>query len=90
MSDFPFEQIKLSENKVKRTFAASVDSSELIWHLDREDRLVTVLEGSRWLLQLDNELPKLLETGKTYFIPKMTYHRLIKGSHSLVLEIILQ
>ncbi len=85
--DFPFEQIKLSENKVKRTFAASVDSSELIWHLDKEDRLVTVLEGSKWLLQLDNQLPKVLESGQTYFIPKMTYHRLIKGNSELILEI---
>ena len=85
--DFPFEQVKLSENKVKRTFAASVDSSELIWHLDKEDRLVTVLEGSKWLLQLDNQLPKVLESGQTYFIPKMTYHRLIKGNSELILEI---
>ena len=85
--EFPFEQIKLSENKVKRTFAASVDSSELIWHLDKEDRLVTVLEGSKWLLQLDNQLPKVLESGQTYFIPKMTYHRLIKGNSELILEI---
>ena len=85
--DFPFEQIKLSENKVKRTFAASVDSSELIWHLDKEDRLVTVLEGSKWLLQLDNQLPKVLESGQTYFIPKMTYHRLIKGNSELIVEI---
>jgi len=84
---FPFEQVNLSENVVKRTFAASVDSSELIWHLDREDRLVTVLEGSRWLLQLDNELPKMLEEGKSYFIPKMTYHRIIKGTGGLILEI---
>ena len=85
--DFPFEQIKLSENKVKRTFAASVDSSELIWHLDKEDRLVTVLEGSKWLLQLDNQLPKVLESGQTYFIPKMTYHILIKGNSELIVEI---
>ena len=85
--EFPFVQTKLSENKALRTFDESVNNAELIWHMDREDRIITVLESDSWKLQMDNSLPVELKKGKTYFIPKMTYHRIIKGSGSLVLEL---
>ena len=85
--EFPFVQTKLSENKALRTFNESVNNAELIWHMDKEDRLITVLESDSWKLQMDNSLPVELKKGKTYFIPKMTYHRVIKGSGSLVLEL---
>ena len=85
--EFPFVQTKLSENKALRTFNESVNNAELIWHMDREDRLITVLESDSWKLQMDNSLPVELKKGKTYFIPKMTYHRVIKGSGSLILEL---
>lgn len=87
MDDFPFKQIKLKENIVRRTFTMDVDPSELVWHMDREDRVVKVLEGASWYLQLDNELPKRLIEGKEYYIPKMTYHRVIKGTTDLIVEI---
>tara|TARA_B100000902_G_scaffold216822_1_gene206098 strand:+ start:395 stop:676 length:282 start_codon:yes stop_codon:yes gene_type:complete len=84
---FPFVQTKLANNKALRTFNESIDSSELIWHMDKEDRIITVLKSSNWKLQMDNGLPIQLERGRSYFIPKMTYHRVIKGSGSLVLEL---
>lgn len=87
MSNFPFVQTKLSENTALRTFAENVDKAELIWHMDREDRIITVLEGDCWMLQLDNELPIILEVDKKYYIPKMTYHRVIKGFSDLVIEV---
>lgn len=87
MKDFPFKQVKLTENIVHRTFAMNVDPSELVWHMDREDRVVKVLEGTSWYLQMDNELPKKLIEGKEYFIPKMSYHRIIRGTSNLILEI---
>ena len=87
MNDFPFKQIKLKENIVRRTFNMNVEPSELIWHMDREDRVVKVVEGTSWYLQMDNELPKKLIEGKEYFIPKMSYHRIIKGTSNLILEI---
>ncbi len=85
--EFPFVQTKLDENRALRTFKETVKGSELIWHMDREDRLITIIESDNWKLQLDNELPIELRKGKTYFIPKMTYHRVIKGSGSLTLEL---
>ena len=52
--DFPFSQIDLSENKKLRTFSGDVNSSELVWHMDEEDREVMVLESNSWYLQMDN------------------------------------
>ena len=87
MKDFPFKQTELRRDVVRRTFTMDVEASELVWHMDREDRIVKVLEGQSWYLQLDNELPKKLIEGKEYFIPKMSFHRIIKGTSNLILEI---
>ena len=82
-SMFPFEETVLEHNTVLREFAHDVDSDELIWHLDREDRKIRVVESNGWKLQLDNQLPIMLEQGKKYFIPKESWHRIIKGDTSL-------
>lgn len=66
-----------------RTFNSNVSSSELVWHRDREDRIVKVLEGKDWYFQFDDQLPFELKYGDQFFIEKMTYHRLIKGSTNL-------
>tara|TARA_Y100000385_G_C13017697_1_gene604646 strand:- start:200 stop:496 length:297 start_codon:yes stop_codon:yes gene_type:complete len=79
---------KFGLNHVIRIFSEDVNEDELVWHRDKEDRKVHVLEGIGWMLQLDNEEPVELEKGKGYyFIPKMVYHRIIKGEGSLTLEI---
>ena len=85
--EFPFVQTKLSENKALRTFNESVNNAELIWHMDREDRIITVLESDSWKLQMDNELPEVLKVGNEYNIPKMVYHRLHKGEGRLIIDI---
>ena len=49
--EFPFQQ----ENKdgyLLREFRQSVDSEELIWHRDKNDRVVFVVESHNWMLQL--------------------------------------
>ena len=66
-----------------RTFNSNVSSSELVWHRDREDRSVTVLEGEGWSFQYDDQLPVELKKGDNLFIEKMTYHRLLKGNTQL-------
>jgi len=83
---FPFNQIKEGD-KIVREFKGDVDPSELIWHRDREDRLIKVIEANGWGYQLDNQLPLPLEDGQELFIPKMMYHRVIKGVGSLVVEV---
>jgi len=78
---------KYIEDKIIRTFEYFVHEDELIWHRDKKNRLVRVIKGSGWQFQYDNELPKSLDVGDSLYIEKDTYHRLIKGDGTLVLEI---
>jgi len=78
-----YEQENIGKYKFRRVFTENVETDELIWHRDREDRQVFVESGNDWMLQIDNELPQVLQEGQTYFIPKMTYHRVIKGTGDL-------
>jgi hypothetical protein len=87
MSDFPFIEEQIKENIFLREFKEEVDSGELKWHMDREDRQVKVIKSNGWKLQLDNQLPIDLEEGKTYFIEKYSFHRVIKGSGNLKIQV---
>ena len=82
----PFEQ-KRRGSLLIREFSKDVDANELVWHRDRADRHVTVKAGTSWQLQLENKLPEKLVVGKTYFIPANTYHRVLKGQETLIIEI---
>ena len=75
------------DNNSIRTFSKDIDPFDLVWHRDKEDRIIKVIEGSRWKLQFDNELPFLLEEGKEYSIKKMTIHRILKGDGDLIIDI---
>ena len=83
----PYEDLQISEKSKIRIFESNVDSGELHWHRDREDRIVEVLEGNGWFLQLDNQLPVEMVTGEKYFIPEGVYHRTIKGNGDLKIKI---
>ena len=78
---------KYIDNKLVRYFSENVNEEELIWHRDKRTRDIEVVSGDGWQLQMDNELPEKLKEGKTYRIPKMEYHRVIKGTNKLVLKI---
>lgn len=88
MENLPFSQEIVGE-KIVRTFSINVDSEELKWHRDRENRIVEVLEGGFWYLQMDNELPIQLINGEKYYIPQGVYHRVLKGIKDLKVEITL-
>lgn len=83
----PYDESQISENVKIRTFKSNVDSGELVWHRDREDRIVEVIEGNGWMVQLDNDLPKKLTKENKVFIPKGVYHRIIKGEGDLKVKI---
>lgn len=83
----PYSDSKLSDTHFIRNFDIDVEDEELIWHRDRKDREILVIKGEGWKLQFDNELPKALQEGERYFIKAETYHRILKGSTSLTLEI---
>jgi hypothetical protein len=71
-----------------RVFDNNTESDEFVWHRDHEDRRVTVINGSGWGFQFDNEMPFHLNEGDTINIKKMTFHRLLKGDTPLVLKIL--
>lgn len=84
----PYFETRLENDTIYRRFEGTVDESDLVWHRDHNDRQVIVKESQGWQLQFDNELPIQLEEGKTYFIQREQYHRLIKGDGNLVIEIV--
>jgi len=82
----PFNETIVNEKRI-RVFKEDVDSGELQWHRDREDRLVKIIKCDGWKLQFDNQTPVLMEAGQTYEIPKGVYHRVIKGKDDLKIEV---
>lgn len=70
-----------------RTFPVNAPNSELIWHRDHNDRVVEIIEAGGWSYQMDDELPQKLENGEMVYVPKETYHRVIKGTQDLVIRI---
>jgi len=81
----PFQENKIGDNVFIRDFSRDTDSGDLMWHRDREDRIVEAIEETDWMLQLDNELPKKIE-GEV-LIPMGVYHRLIKGTGDLKIRL---
>ena len=72
---------------VVRIFSSDVKSNELVWHRDKEDRKITVVEGEGWQFQYNGSLPFELRTERKFDIDKGMYHRLIRGKTDLVLRI---
>ena len=81
----PYSQ-RRENNLIVRTFSQDINEDELVWHRDERDREVTVLQETDWKFQFDNELPQLLKD--VIFIPKNTYHRVIKGTGELNIQIL--
>ena len=81
----PYKETSLGNNQYIREFAADADTDELEWHLDREDRIVEVIQDGGWQFQLENELPIPLKN--SVFVPKETYHRVLRGSDKLVIKL---
>jgi hypothetical protein len=70
----------------KRIFSKDVDSEELKWHRDEEDRIVVPLNQNDWQFQRDNCLPEPLN--KEVEIKRGEWHRVIKGTTDLEVKII--
>ena len=84
--DYPFEQIE-KEGKLIRIFNPDVDSEELKWHQDLNDRKVTIIESGGWSFQMEDNLPNKLSNAEQIIIPKLVWHRVIRGEGNLIVEI---
>jgi quercetin dioxygenase-like cupin family protein len=82
----PYKEV-IESNVIVRTFSKDVESEELVWHRDKNDRVVEVIQSNGWKFQMDNELPKTLKSGDVVEIPKETFHRVIKGEGNLIIKI---
>ena len=77
---------KKSKDFIIREFSSDTPTFELVWHRDKKDRVVQAMHDTDWMFQMDNEVPKRLSENKL-FIPKETYHRLLKGTGNLKVKI---
>lgn len=75
-----------TDNGDIRTFD-NPNEDDLVWHRDKENRMIEVLEGENWEIQYEDELPILMFVGDEFYIPKMVFHRLHKGNDKLVIKI---
>lgn len=83
----PFEEEKIKDNIFVRTFSSDVDEMDLIWHTDKENRFIKVLEGNGWQFQYDEELPFEMTDGLGFPVMKGQIHRVIKGVGPLKIEL---
>lgn len=81
----PYTEEK-KDGYIIREFSQDTSSFEFVWHRDKEDRIVQALNNTDWKFQLDNRTPQVLSENKL-FIPKETYHRLIKGTGNLKVKV---
>lgn len=85
--NYPFKQKTIMKNVLLREFSSDTQQDELVWHRDKNDRIVEVVSGSGWKFQRDNNLPVLLREGDRFKIPAEQYHRLLRGKTKLVVKI---
>ena len=83
----PFKEEKIKDNIFIRTFSTDVDEMDLIWHTDKENRFIKVLEGNGWQFQYDEELPFEMTDGLGFPVMKGQIHRVIKGLGPLKIEL---
>jgi len=83
----PYTNLETTDKYIIREFGQDIDPIELVWHQDKEDRLVEVLEGEGWKFQRDNNVPVDMKIGDRIFIPEGEIHRIIKGTTNLKIKI---
>jgi len=82
--NLPFTEIN-HNGYVTRGFDENTPEEEFVWHRDREDRIVEPIHKTDWKLQLEDELPSIIQN--PIFIKRELFHRLIKGTGNLQLKI---
>ena len=85
LSGKPYTDIIETDGTISRLFSASTKPEDLKWHMDDEDRIITVLDKTNWQFQFEDQLPVPLN--KPIFIERHQWHRLIKGDGSLMIKV---
>jgi phage FluMu gp28-like protein len=76
------------DNSVLRIFDNFKDS-DLVWHRDKEDRIVILLYkgDENILLYMDNQVPIIMNINQEYTIPKEVWHK-VKAKYKFTILII--
>jgi hypothetical protein len=87
----PYINYDITTNKNTKQFVRLIpehsEDTELKWHRDTYDRVITIKSGLNWYLQFDNQLPIELIINQKYYIQKDIWHRVIKGQENLIIDI---
>jgi hypothetical protein len=86
----PYTNLETTDSYIIREFNENIDPIEVFilnWHRDLENRTVEILEGDGWKFQKENKLPVELKEGVRILIPKLEWHRIIKGNTTLKIKI---
>lgn len=78
---------EIENDVIIRIFEEDVDNDELVWHRDKKDRRVEIIESENWYFQFEDNIPIEMKKGDVLNIPKESYHRIIKGKNNLKVKI---
>lgn len=78
---------RLDDGIIIRSFSELTPEDEFVWHRDHNDREIVATTGRGWKIQFDNQMPEEIKIGKTFYVKKGEYHRLLKGNDNLTLRI---
>ena len=81
----PYINLEITSEYIIREFDEDVDPIELMWHRDLENRAIESIQNTNWKIQLENQLPIILN--QVIHIPAKTWHRAIKGTGKLIVKI---
>ena len=83
----PYQDHINSATTFERRFPSNVAELELVWHRDYKNREITVIAGTGWQFQLDNQMPVYINPGDQFVVAQGVYHRILRGFDDLVLQI---
>lgn len=89
-NNFPFDEFEISPQVKYRSFSRDTLSEDLTWHRDADNRIVRVVEGNGWMLQLDNEMPVSMDPGSLHAIPAGVWHRVIMSEGASDLSLLVK
>ena len=83
----PYENLEVTEEYIIRKFPHDTEAEDLLWHRDRENRLIEHVSGTGWSFQYDNELPIPIKSNQGIDISAGAWHRIHRGSDDLIIKI---
>ena len=52
------------------------DTKHFVWHKDKYDRVIYIIDGFDWFLQMEHEIPYKMRKNQNQYIKKEVWHRI--------------